>query len=108
MSQSYKDFLKKYKIDDFKTKLQLTGRTKIDFYNDIDKLLRSICTIFDKLSNTQNKVPSLAHIYTFEESSGNPFWESIFDIEGLSALEKIRQSIKGDDLVTDVARVINE
>ena len=50
MSQ-YKDFLKKYNIDDFKTKLQLTGRTKIDFYNDIDKLLKSICTIFDKLSN---------------------------------------------------------
>jgi hypothetical protein len=51
MSQSYKDFLKKYKIDDFKTKLQLTGRTKIDFYNDIDKLLKSMCTILDKLSN---------------------------------------------------------
>ena len=51
MSQSYKDFLKKYNIDDFKTKLQLTGRTKIDFYNDIDKLLKSMCTIFDKLSN---------------------------------------------------------
>jgi len=51
MSQSYKDFLKKYNIDDFKTKLQLTGHTKIDFYNDIDKLLRSMCTIFDKLSN---------------------------------------------------------
>ncbi|GAI93946.1 unnamed protein product [marine sediment metagenome] len=51
MSQSYKDFLKKYKIDDFKSKLQLTGRTKIDFYNDIDKLLRSMCNIFDKLSN---------------------------------------------------------
>ena len=51
MSQSYKDFLKKYNIDDFKTKLQLTGRTKIDFYNDIDKLLRSMCTILDKLSN---------------------------------------------------------
>ncbi len=51
MSQSYKDFLKKYNINDFKTKLQLTGRTKIDFYNDIDKLLRSMCTILDKLSN---------------------------------------------------------
>ncbi|GAH42040.1 unnamed protein product, partial [marine sediment metagenome] len=36
MSQSYKDFLKKYKIDDFKTNLKLSGHTKIDFYNDID------------------------------------------------------------------------
>ncbi|MBY8989020.1 MAG: hypothetical protein KGD61_11250 [Candidatus Lokiarchaeota archaeon] len=50
MSQSYKDFLDKYKIDDFKTNLKLSGHTKIDFYNDIDKLLKTICTIFDKLS----------------------------------------------------------
>ena len=50
MSQSYKDFLKKYKIDDFKTNLKLSGHTKIDFYNDIDKLLRSMSTIFDKLA----------------------------------------------------------
>ncbi|GAH42034.1 unnamed protein product [marine sediment metagenome] len=50
MSQSYKDFLKKYKIDDFKTNLKLSGHTKIDFYNDIDRLLRSMSTIFDKLA----------------------------------------------------------
>ncbi|MHA1241789.1 MAG: hypothetical protein ACTSQU_13555 [Promethearchaeota archaeon] len=50
MSQSYKDFLDKYKIDDFKTSLKLTGRTKVDFYNDIDKLLKSMSTIFDKLA----------------------------------------------------------
>ncbi len=50
MSQSYKDFLDKYKIDDFKTSLKLTGHTKIDFYNDIDKLLKSMSTIFDKLA----------------------------------------------------------
>jgi len=50
MSQSYKDFLEKYKIDDFKTNLKLSGHTKIDFYNDIDKLLRIMSTIFDKLA----------------------------------------------------------
>jgi len=50
MSQSYKDFLKKYKIDDFKTNLKLSGSTKIDFYNDIDKLLKTMSTIFDKLA----------------------------------------------------------
>lgn len=50
MSQSYKEFLEKYKIDDFKTNLKLSGHTKIDFYNDIDKLLRTMSTIFDKLA----------------------------------------------------------
>ena len=50
MSQSYKDFLDKYKIDDFKTNLKLSGHTKIDFYNDIDKLLKTMGTIFDKLA----------------------------------------------------------
>ena len=50
MSQSYKDFLDKYKIDDFKTSLKLAGHTKVDFYNDIDKLLKSMSTIFDKLA----------------------------------------------------------
>ena len=50
MSQSYKDFLDKYKIDDFKTNLKLSGHTKIDFYNDIDKLLKTMSTVFDKLA----------------------------------------------------------
>jgi hypothetical protein len=51
MSITYEEFLKKYLIDDFKTNLKLTGRNKIDFYNDIDKLLRIICRIFDKLTS---------------------------------------------------------
>jgi hypothetical protein len=50
MSQSYKDFLDKYKIDDFKSSLKLTGHTKVDFYNDINKLLKTMSTIFDKLA----------------------------------------------------------
>ena len=50
MSQSYKDFLNKYKIDDFKTSLKLTGSTKVDFHNDIDNLLKTMSTIFDKLA----------------------------------------------------------
>ena len=50
MSRSYKDFLEKYKIDDFKTSLKLAGHAKVDFYNDIDKLLKSMSTIFDKLA----------------------------------------------------------
>ena len=56
--------------------------------------------LYDKLSNTKKNVPSLSHIYTFDETSGNPFWESIFDTEGLTEVEKIRQTIKSEDLVT--------
>jgi hypothetical protein len=51
MSITYAEFLKKYLIDDFKANLKLTGRNKVDFYNDIDKLLKVICRIFDKLTN---------------------------------------------------------
>jgi hypothetical protein len=50
MSITYEEFLKKYLIDDFKANLKLTGRSKVDFYNDIDKLLKVICRIFDKLT----------------------------------------------------------
>ncbi|MBT8313656.1 MAG: long-chain fatty acid--CoA ligase [Maribacter sp.] len=54
----------------------------------------------DKLSNTQKNVASLTHIYTFEKTSTNPFWKSIFDKESLAEVERIRQGIKGEDLVT--------
>jgi len=56
--------------------------------------------LYDKLSHTKQNVPSLSHIYTFDGSNGAPFWESIFDTVGLSEVEKIRQGIKSEDLVT--------
>ncbi len=56
--------------------------------------------LFDKLSKTQKAVPTLKHIYTFDGLNGSPFWETIFDSDGVTALESIQATIKGDDLVT--------
>jgi long-chain acyl-CoA synthetase len=56
--------------------------------------------LYDKLLATQKVVATLKHIYTFEEMNGNPFWETIFDTEGISSLQSIQSNIKGDDLVT--------
>lgn len=56
--------------------------------------------LFDKLSKTQKAVPTLKHIYTFDGLNGSPFWETIFDSNGISGLESIQSKIKADDLVT--------
>lgn len=56
--------------------------------------------LYDKLSQTQKEVATLQHIYTFDKSSGNPYWETIFDKDGIPALERIKSTIKGEDLVT--------
>lgn len=51
MSLSYEEFIKKYLLANVSEKLELKGQDKIDFYNDLDKLLRVICRIFNKLTN---------------------------------------------------------
>ena len=56
--------------------------------------------LYEKLSTSQKKVASLRHIYTFDGADGSPFWESIFDSDGLEGVESIKSSIKGEDLVT--------
>ena len=56
--------------------------------------------LFDKLSKTQKSVVTLKHIYKFDRVDGRPFWESIFDSDGISGLESIQSEIKGEDLVT--------
>lgn len=56
--------------------------------------------LYDKLVQTKQNVPSLNHIYTFDGSNGAPFWESIFDTSGLAEVEKIRNGITSEDLVT--------
>ena len=51
MTISYEDFIKKYKLDDFKNKLELKSHEKIEFYNDLNEIMKSICKIFDKLTS---------------------------------------------------------
>ena len=55
MTISYEDFIKKYKLDDFKKALELKGHDKIDFYNELNRIMQTICKIFDKLTS----IPSL-------------------------------------------------
>ena len=56
--------------------------------------------LFDKLSAAQKQVPSLEQLYTFDQHPGRPYWESIFDEANLGAVEKIKASLTGEDLLT--------
>ncbi|MFX0005082.1 MAG: hypothetical protein ACFE9C_07930 [Candidatus Hodarchaeota archaeon] len=51
MTISYEDFIQKYQLDDFKIGLELRGHEKVNFYNDLNEIFRSICKILDKLTN---------------------------------------------------------
>lgn len=51
MTISYENFIKKYKLDDFKIKLELKSHEKIEFYNGLNEIMKSICKIFDKLTS---------------------------------------------------------
>ena len=50
MPITFEEFLDKYKIDDFTESLELKGKDKISFYNDITEIIKSVCRIFDKLT----------------------------------------------------------
>lgn len=56
--------------------------------------------LYDKLSAAQKKTPTLSHIYCFDSHKDRPFWKDIFDVDGISALQPIKDSIKETDLMT--------
>ena len=56
--------------------------------------------LYDKLTAAQKKTPTLGAIYTFDSHPDRPFWKDIFDTEGISALQPIKDSIAESDLVT--------
>ena len=56
--------------------------------------------LYDKLSLTSKKVPSLENIYTFDKTEGRPYWEEILESEGLSKVEEIKGRLTGEDLIT--------
>ena len=68
------------------------AEVKIAFCGSLD--------LFDKLSQAQKNLPLLSHVFTFDQQASRPFWEDIFDTSRLEQVEKIKQSIKADDLLT--------
>jgi long-chain acyl-CoA synthetase len=53
-----------------------------------------------KVQTAQPNVPSLKGIYSFEKNMGVPHWSEIFEEGDLSEVEKLKNSIKSDDLAT--------
>lgn len=53
-----------------------------------------------KLSATQQNVPTLTNIYTFDKVDGKLFWEDIFNTENQAAVEKTKSETNGEDLAT--------
>lgn len=56
--------------------------------------------LYDKLAATQQKVSILKNIYTFDEQEGRPFWEDMFSSDHNAEVEKMKTTIKGEDLAT--------
>ena len=56
--------------------------------------------LFDKVKAAEANVPTLEDIYTFDKRVGINFWEEIFEEGDLSEVEKIRESIKPEELAT--------
>lgn len=48
--KSFNDFFEKYHINNIDETLELKGLEKINFYNDLNEIMKSICRIFDKLT----------------------------------------------------------
>ncbi|MFW9938831.1 MAG: hypothetical protein ACFFD5_14375, partial [Candidatus Thorarchaeota archaeon] len=51
MNVSFDNFIKKYKLDDFKIPLELKGKEKIELINDLNNLLQAICRILNKITS---------------------------------------------------------
>ena len=48
---SINDFIEKYRLTIFDETLELKGLDKINFYNDLNEIMKSISRIFDKLTS---------------------------------------------------------
>jgi len=51
MKFSFRNLLKKYQLDDFSIPLELKGKEKVEFFNDLHTLLETVCRILNKLTN---------------------------------------------------------
>lgn len=91
MTISYEDFIQKYQLDDFKIGLELKGHEKINFYNDINEIFKSICKIFDKLTTIASLrggqvLMSLAKLYDSNTVINKTDVKSCLNIDRLEKL----------------------
>ena len=56
--------------------------------------------LFDKVKAAEANVPTLQDIFTFDKRAGINFWKEIFEEGDLSEVEKIKDSIKPEELAT--------
>lgn len=56
--------------------------------------------LYDKVNKAKAEVPSLLDIYTFDRQPGRPCWEDIFTDEGQEEVERIKASIRPEELAT--------
>ena len=56
--------------------------------------------LFHKLTMAQENIPTLEHIYAFDQVADRPYWEDLFNDEHLERIEEIRQNTSPDDLAT--------
>ncbi|MEO1415096.1 MAG: long-chain fatty acid--CoA ligase [Bacteroidota bacterium] len=56
--------------------------------------------LYEKLQHAQPQVASLEKIFTYDQVEGRPHWESIHTTEGMDEVERIKESIDAEELVT--------
>ena len=69
---TFNDLIEKYSLDKFEEGLELKGRDKITFYNDLNSIMSSFSRIFDKLTTIFSLrggqvLMSLAKLQSLEE-----------------------------------------
>jgi len=79
MKNSIDEFIKKYGLNDFNKSLELKGQSKIEFFNDLTRLFKTISRIFDKAAN----IPSI---------------RGLLLLMGLSKLETSEEIINKSDI----------
>ena len=96
MTISYEEFLKKYSLENVNNKLELKGQEKVDFYNDLDKLLKVICRIFDKLTNIASLRGGqvLMSLAKLQETEGVINKTDVMRSLNIDRLEKLRHAFE--------------
>jgi hypothetical protein len=91
MKYSIDEFIQKYNLDDFKEKLELQGKEKLEFYNDLEKIFKTFVKILDNAANIPSirgllLLMGLAKLNEFNEVINK---SDIKDILNIDRLEKL-------------------